>query len=162
MVTKITTKGDGVTIRLGKVVSCEFESEWLNPHSKKIVYYHDVVTDMGDILNIGTMDKNSNRIKKGAFIEYTINEKGKTSLISSSNDKAKIAEQAVLDKEEKAKKLSSVFDKNRIKGQEAFLGYAWSYAKDLIIAGKTMNDVNELKNIAKFIYDEIGKQLSNE
>ena len=50
----------------------------------------------------------------------------------------------------------------RVKGQEAFLGYAWSYAKDLIIAGKTSKDFAELKKVASLIYDEIGTMINNE
>jgi hypothetical protein len=157
------TKGDGKTVHFGKVVSCKFEREWLNPISKKIVYYHEVVTDMGDIMSIGTMDKNPAKIKKSAMIEYVIDEKAKTKIISSSNDARKIAEAAVANKEAKVEKLmNSSYTSQRIKGQEAFLGYSWSYAKDLVIAGKTMEDMEELHKIAKFIYDNIGEQLKNE
>ena len=45
--------------------------------------------------------------------------------------------------------------------QEQMLGYAWSYAKDLIVAGKTMQDVEELNNVARYIYDQIGDMLSS-
>jgi hypothetical protein len=38
---------------------------------------------------------------------------------------------------------------------EEFLGYAWSYAKDLIVAGKKAKDFNELKTLARAIYSEI-------
>jgi len=157
------TKGDGKTILFGKVVSCTFEKEWLNPISKKIIYYHDVVTDKGDICTIGSMEKNSSRIKKGAMIEYVIDETSKTKLISSSNDAKKIAEAAVQSKEAKVDRLmNSSIDKQRIRGQEAFLGYSWSYAKDLVIAGKKMEDVEELNKIARYIYEEIGKMLNQE
>jgi len=157
------TKGDGKTIFYSKVVSCTFESEWLNPLSKKIVYYHDVITDLGHMLSVGTMDKNSNRIKKGAVIEYTVDPIGKTKILSSSNDLSKIAENAVIDKQMKEEKeMLKNSEKVRIKGQEAFLGYAWSYAKDLIIAGKTTKDLEELNAVARFIYEEIGKMLQQE
>jgi len=109
------------------------------------------------------MDKNPAKIKKSAMIEYVIDEKAKTKIISSSNDARKIAEAAVANKEAKVEKLmNSSYTSQRIKGQEAFLGYAWSYAKDLVIAGKTMEDMEELHKIAKFIYDNIGEQLKNE
>jgi hypothetical protein len=42
------------------------------------------------------------------------------------------------------------------------LGYAWSYAKDLIIAGKTLQDMEELNAVARYIYNEIGSMLNNE
>jgi hypothetical protein len=161
--TKGLTKGDGKTVFFGKVVTCKFEREWLNPISSKIIYYHEVVTDTGHICNIGSMEKNSIRLRKGAVLEYCIDEKCKTKLISSSNDAKKIAEAAVKNKEEKVEKLMNAnSDRPRIKGQEAFLGYSWSYAKDLIIAGKTMKNVEELNKVARYIYEEIGKMLNQE
>lgn len=161
--TKGLTKGDGKKVSFGKVVTCKFEREWLNPISNKIIYYHEVITDTGDICNIGSMEKNSIRIKKGAVLEYCIDPNGKTKLISSSNDAKKIAEAAVKNKEEKVEKLMNAnSDRPRIKGQEAFLGYSWSYAKDLIIAGKTMKNVEELNKVARYIYEEIGKMLNQE
>ena len=53
-------------------------------------------------------------------------------------------------------------NRNSQQGQAQYLGYAWSYAKDLIIAGKTMKDVEELNNVARYIYSEIGKMLNEE
>jgi hypothetical protein len=46
--------------------------------------------------------------------------------------------------------------------QEQFLGYSWSYAKDLLIAGKTRSDMDELKAMAEYIYSNIGKMVNNE
>lgn len=161
---KKVTVGDGKTIKFAKVVSCNFNKEWLNPVSKKIVYYHDVIFDNGDICDIGSMDKNSLRIKKGAVVEYIIDSKSKTKVLSSSNDAKQVAAAALTAKKEKVNKINQSFEqeKQRIKGQEAFLGYAWSYAKDLLIAGKSMQDTEELNKMARFIYEEIGKMLMNE
>ena len=139
-------------IKRAKVTSCKFTSEWLNPASKKIIYYHEVCLDNGEMASCGTMEKNSTRIEIGAELEYSINDNGRMILHSSSNDK----------KEETKTESSNANKNNRIKGQEAFLGYAWSYAKDLIIAGKTMDDVEELNDVARYIYGEIGKMLQGE
>jgi hypothetical protein len=140
-------------VKTGTVKSVKFTSEWLNPMSKKIIYYHEVTTDSGDFASCGTIEKDSHRIAVGAKIEYEINENGRMILHSSSNDKKQ---------EEEQKDSKSENKKSRIKGQEAFLGYAWSYAKDLIIAGKTSKDLKELDKVAKHIYDEIGKMLQGE
>jgi hypothetical protein len=140
-------------IKTAKVTSCKFTSEWVNPMSRKIIYYHEVTTDAGDLASCGTIDKDSHRIAVGAKIEYEINDNGRMILHSSSNDKK-------AEEEQKDSKLDN--KKSRIKGQEAFLGYAWSYAKDLIIAGKTSKDLKELDKVAKHIYDEIGKMLQGE
>jgi hypothetical protein len=45
------------------------------------------------------------------------------------------------------------------KKPEEFLGYAWSYAKDLIIAGKKMKDVEECSQLAEYIYGKIKDML---
>ena len=140
------------TFKQATVTKCTFTSEWLNPASKKIIYYHEVVLDNGETAICGTIEKNSTRISVGAKLEYTINANGKMTLNSSSNDK----------KNEKAADDKPAATNHKIKGQEAFLGYAWSYAKDLIIAGKTMEDVEELNDVARYIYSEIGKMLIGE
>ena len=155
---------DGLVIIVSKVSSCTFKDEWLNPISKKTIYYHEVITTDGHICSFGTMDKNSIRIKKGAMIEFTVDEKGKHKLLSSSNDASKKVEAALESKSLKEEKLSNGYSssKPKAKNQEMFLGYAWSYAKDFVIAGKTSKDVAELNKVARYIYDEIGKMLNNE
>ena len=137
-------------VKTGKIASVTLKSEWINPITKKTVYYHDVLIDNGDSASVGVMDITSPKIKKGAKIEYEIDAKGKMKIHSSSAEKKKAAP-----KENAPIGL-------RVKGQEAFLGYAWSYAKDLIIAGKTSKDFAELKKVASLIYDEIGQMINNE
>lgn len=149
-----------VNIKLAKVVKCDYVREWENPMSKKMIYYHDIITDMGDVLNYGTMIKNSPRIKKGAMIEFTIDEKGKMKLLSSSNDKAKIAETAIVNRLDREKNFSSKAASR--KEPTAYMGFAWSYAKDFVIAGKTMKDIDELNQVARYIYSQMGKMLNNE
>jgi hypothetical protein len=146
-------------VKKEKIINCKFNDKWMNPISKKFIYYHDVITDKGSLLSIGTMEKNSARIETGVTIEYMVDEKGKVKIISSSNDAGKSKPQT---KQEKSETKSTPATSSRIKGQEAFLGYAWSYAKDLVIAGKTSEDLQELNKIARFIYNEIGKMLSEE
>jgi hypothetical protein len=124
-------------IKTAKVTSCKFTSEWVNPMSRKIIYYHEVTTDAGDLASCGTIEKDSHRIAVGARIEYEINDNGRMILHSSSNDKKA---------EDEPKDSKTDNKKSRIKGQEAFLGYAWSYAKDLIIAGKTSKDLKAMKD----------------
>ena len=150
---------DAKNLKFGQVLKCEFNSEWLNPINKKIIYFHDVTTDIGDTARCGTVEKNSPRIKKGVFIEYEIDDNGKMKLHESSADKGSMLAPGS-DKLVKAPRKESTT--SRIKGQEGFLGYAWSYAKDFIIAGKTMKDVEELNKVARYIYNEMGKMLMND
>lgn len=163
---------------LGQVLKCEFSTTWENPITKKLIYYHDIVTDMGDKGSCGTVEMYSPRIAVGAFIEYEIDDKGKIKIHESSADKGSDLAIGENNKIEKVKRnkynQSEMFEKPethqikkqpidapKIKGQEAFLGYAWSYAKDLLIAGKTMKDMKLLKDMATFIYDEIGEHIKN-
>ena len=163
---------------LGQVLKCDYKNSWENPINKKLVYYHDIVTDMGHVGSCGTVEMYSPRIAVGAFIEYEIDKKGKIKIYESSADKGSSLAIGSGNKVEKVKtnkyNQSDMFEKPvthqvkkpvadmpKIKGQEAFLGYAWSYAKDLLIAGKTMKDMKVLKDMATFIYDEIGEHIKN-
>ncbi len=139
----------------GKVLDCVFEDEWINPMSKKTIYYHRISIDNGDIGKVGAMEKNSTRIKKGALIEYTIDENNKIKVLHSSNDAKKFAKNQVL-------KDGVVVVKSGPKGRrhDEFLGFVWGYAKDLVIAGKSMDDVRKMPEIAQYLYDEVGKMLN--
>lgn len=127
-----------------KITKSNFSNEWTNP-SGGTTYYFDVVLDNKDAGAIGVTSKDSERVKVGQKIKYTIN-----------GTKIKVVDVFT----EVAKpKYNNYKGKN---SQESFLGYAWSYAKDLHIAGKTMSDIEELNEMARYIYNEIGKMLNDE
>ena len=46
------------------VLKCTFTKEWTNPKGA-IVYYHLLQLDNGDVGSVGTMEKNSVKIKEG-------------------------------------------------------------------------------------------------
>ena len=144
-----------MSVRSGKVLDCVFEDEWINPMSKKTVYFHRISIDNGDVGKVGAMEKDSSRIKVGALIEYDIDENKKIKLHQSSNDAKKFAKNQVL-------KDGVVMVKSGPKGRrhDEFLGFVWGYAKDLVIAGKTMDDVRRMPEIAQYLYDEVGKMLN--
>lgn len=131
------------------IKTSNFSNEWLNP-SGKLVYYYDLVLENGDTGSVGIMNKGSEDVQVGTEINYTL-----------SNNKIKIVRESSQTFSKPNKPTYNNY-KNK-NGQEQFLGYAWSYAKDLIIAGKGMEDVDELNQVARYIYDEIGTMLkSNE
>jgi hypothetical protein len=142
--------------KTAKIVESIYEGEWENPKYKTVLFYYQVILDNGDIGNVGVKEKGSRRIKKGAMIEYTIDDRNKIRLISSSNDPKVIAENALAKRSEKILGKPSM---QRVRKHDEFLGFAWGYAKDLLIAGKTIEDIKNLPEIASFIYDEIGKML---
>jgi len=123
------------------ILKCTFTKEWKNPKGA-IVYYHLLQLDNGDVGNIGTMEKNPSKIKEGTKITYEIKD-DKIKLVVDSGYKAT-----------KSKGGGGAYRKREMSDEE-FLGYAWSYAKDLIVAGKKMKDFKELKDLARAIYGEI-------
>lgn len=139
----------------GKVLKCEYKSDWLNPANKKTLFIHEIVVDDGGKGNVLTVEKNSPRISVGTYIEYEYD---------FVTDRIKIHSSSV----DASPTISKTGEKLEIKKippsarQDSYLGYAWSYAKDLIIAGKTMKDVEELDKVATYIYERIGKQLKGE
>lgn len=132
-----------------RVVKCVVTNEWQNP-SGGITYYHELTLDNLDIGTVGKMQKYPKELSEGAMLVYTIDEKNKIKIINSSMESGKM--------DKKFTKTTG----NTAKKHEDFMGFAWSYAKDLIIAGKDMRDVNELNEVARYIYTEIGKMLKNQ
>lgn len=139
--------------KTARIVKCVFTSEWQNP-SGGITYYHELTMDNLDVGTIGKITKYPKELSEGVTIAYTIDEKKKIKVISSSMDVQKNTNSGFSGKQSKQYSGS--------KKQDDFLGYAWSYAKDLVIAGKSMDDVEELNKMARYIYEEIGKMLKNE
>lgn len=129
-----------------KISSSVFSNEWTNP-SGGTTYYYDITFENGDSGSIGVTDINSEKVRVGTELTYTI-----------INGKIKVQQMP------NTPTPKYTGNRNYSKGknsQEQFLGYAWSYAKDLIIAGKTMQDVDELNKVARYIYNEIGDMLNS-
>ena len=145
-----------MSFKTAKILESIFESEWKNPKYNKLMFYYQLILDNGDIGFVGVIEKGSRRIKKGAMIEYSIDDKNKIRLNSSSNDPKVIAENALAKRSEKVLPKTPAY---RGRKQDEFLGFAWGYAKDLMIAGKSLEDIKKLPEMAQYIYDEIGKML---
>lgn len=145
------------------ITKCEFTGDFQHP-SGNTYYYHEINLDNGDVGSCGKVEKFPFELAVGNYIEYTIDAKKKIKLVQ------------VLSKEQEKRHSYSggkgktdgkkgflpydeyIKQKNQKKPEE-FLGYAWSYAKDLVIAGKKMKDVQECSKIAEFIYDKIKTML---
>ena len=144
-----------INMKTGTILKCNFTNEWVNP-SGKTVYYHQVILDNGDVGNIGTFDKYPNKISTGTSIQYTI-ENSKLKILSEQTpmDSSKYGNSAFKSSSKKSYTQAA-------KSHVDFLGYSWSYAKDLVIAGKTMKDVEELNKIARYIHQQVTEMLSGE
>lgn len=143
--------------KTSKVTKCVFSNEWKNP-SGSFTYYHDIILENGDTGSIGSMEKYSKKFTEGTEIDYTL-ENGKIKIVSTVENN--YSNQNSYQGGNK-KQNTSNYNNQRPAKQDQFLGYAWSYAKDLIVAGKTSEDLEELNKCARYIYDEIGKMLNNE
>lgn len=133
--------------KTSKVVKSTFSNEWTNP-SGGTTYYYDIELENGDKGSIGVTDKNSDKVKVRTELTYTIiNGKIKAQTMSNTPSHNPSGNKSY---------------GNRKNSKEQYLGFTWGYAKDLIIAGKTMEDVEELNKVARYIYEQIGNMLENE
>ena len=126
-----------------KIKTSVFSNEWTNPSGGK-TYYYDIALQNGDTGACGVSQKDSIRVKVGSTVTYNING-NKIKILSVENEQS----------------YKSNYKRGKTT-QDSMLGYAWSYAKDLHIAGKTMEDIDELNRMARYIYKEIGKMLNDE
>jgi hypothetical protein len=133
------------------ITKSNFSNEWENP-SGGVTYYFDIELANGEFGSTGVTKRDSPKVTEGNIVTYS-----KTGL------KIKISKaESPSTGGTQSQSSSGGKSYKKVATQDAFLGYAWSYAKDLIIAGKTMDDMDELNAVARYIYDEIGKMLINE
>lgn len=147
-------------MKTGIIVNCELTGEWPNPNGAT-VYYHRLTLDNGEVGNVGVMEKYSSKIRQGTLIQYTIDAKNKIKILS--NTVANSNE--MINKTFNAKSTTGTAKKTygqSPKTPEDFLGFTWGYAKDLVVAGKTMADMEELNKMARYIYDQVKDMLKNQ
>jgi len=145
---------------------CEFTGEFQHP-SGNTYYYHELTLDNGDVGNCGKIEKYPFELTAGNYIEYTIDAKKKIKVVGvASREQDKRHSNTGGNVNNTNKKGFLPYDeymkqKQQQNGKkpEEFLGYAWSYAKDLVVAGKKMKDVKECTEIAQYIYAEIKNML---
>lgn len=127
------------TEKKAKIRSCRFVSEWTGQNG--IVYYHEVELDNGDKGQIGTKDKNPDKLNIGQELTYTIEATSRGNKI-------------------KAVSSSSGFKPGGRQQQEPkvqFIGFAMRYTVDLIIANKA--GVNELQKVFGDVYGQMISKL---
>jgi len=127
-----------------------FTSEWMNG-SGSLIYWYDLELEDGETGSVGVAQKNSAKVEVGYEITYYKENAKKIKIVKHHSSVTSVGTSSSTSKSYK-----------KAATQDAYLGYAWSYAKDLIIAGKTMKDMEELNAVARYIYNEIGSMLNNE
>ena len=126
-----------------KIKECKFTGDWKNP-SGGITYYHEISLENGDVGSIGASSQSPDKLSVGTTITYN-KDGSKIKYISSESDSP----------------VKKKYTGGRKKAPEEFLGYAWSYAKDLHIAGKTMKDIDEMNEMANYIYQKVKDMLES-
>ena len=149
-----------MSYKTSKVEKCVFSNEWKNP-SGTLTYYHDVTLENGDTGSIGAIEKYPKKFTEGTIIDYEL-QNGKIKIMQNQNDNGYSSSNKPRKQGNSGTSNYSSYQSNKGTKQEQFLGYAWSYAKDLIVAGKTSEDLEELNKCARYIYEEIGRMLNNE
>lgn len=142
--------------KTSKIEKCKFIRLWNNPNGRDL-YYHELTLANGDIGNVGTVDKYPDKIEEGRVISYTI--KGDSiKLVSVETIATQSQGSGGSPNHGKKQKGNSGGGGGRAKSQADYLGFSYSYAKDLVIAGKTTKkDIDALKKIAEEIYAHVGE-----
>jgi len=136
--------------KTSKITKVIFTTNWVNPKGGTI-YYHEIEFANGDSGSVGRNRQNPEDMKVGMEIEYQINDK-----------KIKFVK-AIGDMNNNNDFSKKKFVSGGKKGPEEFLGYAYAYAKDMVVAGKTSpEDLNNLQMIAETIYSHIKSLLKDE
>lgn len=158
-------------MKIATIEKCVLTGEWVNPEGG-VVYYHQLTLSNGDIGNIGVMGQQyPEKISEGTTISYTIDPRNKIKLLTGAvtsetkkpvmNKKQKsnadLFNQASATQNTYPKKASGGYSKS----PADYLGFTWGYAKDLIVAGKSMADVEEMNKVARYIYEQVKDMLKD-
>jgi len=146
------------TVKTSKILKCKFLRVWNNPNGKDL-FYHELTMENGDIGNVGTVDKYPEKIDENRTISYTLD-----------GNKLKLEAVETVASQSQGSGGSAASSKKgksgggggggggRAKSQADYLGFSYSYAKDLVIAGKTTKkDMDNLKKMAEEIYAHVGE-----
>lgn len=123
--------------RKSKIKSSKFVSEWAGQNG--IVYYHEIELDNGDKGQIGTKEKNPDKLNVGQELTYTIESTSRGN---------------------KIKAVSAQGFKGGRQVQEPkvqFIGFAARYSIDYLIANK--EPLNQFNNAFDVIYNKMISKL---
>lgn len=122
--------------KTAKITRTTFKTVWDNPKGGQI-FYHDIELDNGDKGSIGSKEKMPAKLNPGSDLTYTID---------GNKIKAFVATQ-------QSGGGGSFQKKPQIEPRIQMIGFAMSYTKDLVVAGKV-----ELKNMTvqfDILYNEM-------
>ena len=141
-------------MKTSKIKECNYTGDWKAPNGD-VLYFHSLTLQNGDIGNVACAEKYASKIEVGKSVDYTI-----------TGNKIKLVQP------EGATSTPETYNGNnssrkpayqKKKAAHDFLGYACSYAKDLVIAGKaTAKDIKAYEAAAEKIYKHVQKLLSDD
>jgi hypothetical protein len=127
--------------KTAKITRTVFKNIWNNPKGGQI-FYHEIELDNGDSGQIGCKEQTPAKINPGNSLTYTIEADGR------GGQKIK----AVIPVQQSGGHWPKG-NKPQVAPQVQMIGYAMSYCKDLIIAGKA--DMKDLGSTFEIIYSEM-------
>ena len=132
--------------KTSKIIKCVFTNTSPAPDGKPI-YYFSMQFENGDVGYCGRMLREPQDMKEGQNMEYEI-----------IGTKIKyIKPQQQFSNAQSSERKKTTYKK----APDDFLGYAYAYAKDLVVAGKTKpKDIIDLKEIAEIIYSHVTTLLT--
>lgn len=125
-------------MKTAKITASKFSREWSpadNPDN--VTYYHDIELDNGDTGSIGAKQKNPQTLAVDQILTYTIEESARGNKIKSVGG---------------GKFTGGKGGYQREAFEEKAVGFAFSYAKDLTVAGK-LEPGKKMIETANAIYD---------
>lgn len=127
--------------KTAKITRTTFVNEWSGPSGK--VYYHEIELSNGDKGQIGSKEKGPAKLNPGSELTYTIEETAHGSKIK-----------AVVPPTQGFKPGGGKPSDPKL----SFTTMSYSYAKDLVVAGKM--DMHGFHGLAKDIFDNMVKNYS--
>lgn len=115
--------------KTAKIIKSEFRNEWANPKGG-VIYFHSLEMDNGDVGQIGTKERNPDKINKGQELTYTLE-----------NGRFKVTPKPFV--------KGGGFKSEPFEHKAA--GYAMAYAKDLVVSGNV--EIAQLIGTADKIYN---------
>jgi hypothetical protein len=144
--------------KISIVKKCVFTTAWQNQQGGTI-YYHNITFENGDTGVCGRTKQSPEDMAEGVEIEYCIPAPNKIKFVKKTN----IPSYQYNKGSESAKNQQPKYNGKPKANPDTFLGYAYAYAKDMVIAGKTKpKDIADLRSIAEGIYSHIKDLLKED
>ncbi len=144
-------------MKTSKIISCVFTNQSVTAHGT--FYYHKISFENGDTGSIGCKEQMPTKIAVGAVLSYEMDSSGKIKQVPITPAAVNSSGNGVTNPN-----VVTGAKKNYAKQPADFLGYAYGYSKDLVVAriakGEEFKDVaDEVVCVARAIYKAMKEDL---